>query len=129
MDLTLKDIRLAKDPLETERENSEGNSSCHDMRIEVQAKIDAIPDADYNLPQNDATVHGEFMFADQTVDAYVYDLSRPRQETYSPTGNSWNQSDIDSEFHNYDPKRYPPRGPPQKNPQDSESVAPTDNAS
>ena len=27
-------------------------------------------------------------------------------DNYSPTGNSWNQSDVDSEYHRFDPKRY-----------------------
>ena len=49
------------------------------------------------------------MFVPQAVDSKVHDLGRPKPDAYSPTGNSWNQSDIDSEFHRYDPNRYPAR--------------------
>ena len=60
----------------------------------------------------------------QTVDHDVYDLTRRERSVYSPTGNSWNQSDIDSEYHRYDPERYPARvKQEQQNPQESESVA------
>ena len=51
----------------------------------------------------------------------MYDLDREREDAYSHTGNSWNQSDIDSEYHRFDPKRYPPR----QNPQDSMTVSRT----
>ena len=62
------------------------------------------------------------MFVNQAVDARVYDLDRPKSGTFSPTPNDWNQSDIDSEFHRYDPKRYPPR-PGQPDPKESETFS------
>lgn len=65
------------------------------------------------------------------MDFRVYDLERPPANDYSPTGNSWNQSDLESEYHRYDPNRYesPRKGIVEKNPQESESVsqAPTIN--
>ena len=60
------------------------------------------------------------MFVDQVNDAKVYDLDRPKGDEYSPTPNDWNQSDIDSEFHRYDPKRYPPR-PVHPDPRESDT--------
>jgi hypothetical protein len=51
------------------------------------------------------------MFADQQMDHAVIDLGKKNEE-YSPTGNSWNQSDLEEEYHKYDPKRY---ASPRKN--------------
>lgn len=54
------------------------------------------------------------MFKDQILDNKVYNLDKklPSDKEYSPTGNSWNQSDIDSEYHRFDPKRYAARPEP-----------------
>ena len=30
-----------------------------------------------------------------------------KSDDYSHTGNSWNQTDIDYDYHKYDPERYP----------------------
>ena len=46
-------------------------------------------DVKYYIPQNDAKILGDLMFADQAVDHNVFDMDRKKEE-YSPTGNSWN---------------------------------------
>lgn len=68
-------------------------------------------------------VLGDSFFADQAVNAQVYDLEKKKGSEYSPTGNSWYQSDIDSEYHKFDPTRYPGRKELPENPQESDSVS------
>ena len=41
------------------------------------------------------------------VDAQVLRMKTARSDAYTHTGNSWNQSDIDYDYHKYDPDRYP----------------------
>ena len=108
MDLTLKDVHLPKDPMASDQEHSD-HSSMASERIRNKEWLDKKPNATYDVAQNDVDLHGQMMFVPQAVDSKVHDLGRPKPDAYSPTGNSWNQSDIDSEFHRYDPNRYPAR--------------------
>ncbi len=64
MDLTLKDIKLPKDPMATDQEDSDV-SSLAETRKMLQKRIDDMPDPDYTIPQNSAAVQGKLMFADQ----------------------------------------------------------------
>ena len=58
------------------------------------------------------------MFGEQAVNATMVDLAPEPSDAYSHTGNSWNQSDIDSDYHRYDPRSFPKRDlrEPEKNP-------------
>ena len=79
---------------------------------------------DFEFPQNFSMMIGDTMFGDQAVNATMADIRGPIEDEYdgySHTGNSWNQSDIDSDYHRYDPRMYPSRPPKPKNPQESDS--------
>ena len=67
MDLTLKDIKLPKDPLATDQEDSDVSSKASER--ERQAKrLSEIKDPNYDIPQNDTQILRGTMFADQMID-------------------------------------------------------------
>ena len=77
-------------------------------------------DPKFTIPQNDARIIGVEMMVDQHCDHINNNPENPIDEPYSSNGNSWSQGDVDSEYHRFDPKRYPPRK--QQNPQESEGI-------
>lgn len=81
-----------------------------------------MPDPDYDIPQNSkhCTTIAGLHFYDQSLEHVVKTFDNPDTD-YSPTGNSWNQSDVDSAYHKYDPVRYDGRKPKVvENPQEDE---------
>ena len=65
VDKTLKHVKLPRDPMETERSDSQASrSSGASKREEVRKRVDAMANPVYAIPQNAATIHGAFMFKD-----------------------------------------------------------------
>ena len=109
-ELTLKDIKLPKDPLETENESGESEEEDKTRR-DLQQRIEQMKPVDILIPRNGVNVLGALTFADQQMDHTAHTLKGPAhvEKDYSPTGNSWNESDIESLYNKYDPGRYPGR--------------------
>ena len=119
MTLTIKDVHLPKDPLATDQEDSD-YSSLASERERNRKRLEAMEDPKFTIPQNDARIIGVEMMVDQHCDHINNNPENPIDEPYSSNGNSWSQGDVDSEYHRFDPKRYPPRK--QQNPQESEGI-------
>ena len=75
--LTLKDVKLPKDPMASDQEDSDV-SSLDATRKALDERLKAMPKVDYNLPQNCVPVLGESFFADQAVNAEVYNLDKKK---------------------------------------------------
>jgi len=86
-ELTLKDIKLPKDPLETENESGESEEEDKTRR-DLQQRIEQMKPADILIPRNGVNVLGALTFADQQMDHTAHTLKGPAhvEKDYSPTG-------------------------------------------
>ena len=125
LDVQLKLIRLPKDPLASDQEDSQ-DESPHEVtkRILLKRLVD-MPKIDFDIPQAGGGILGSLTFGDQQLD-HVAKTMEPAHSDYSPTGNSWNESEIASAYHRYDPSRFPRKSSEQAdgdNPQESEKTS------
>ena len=61
--LTLKQVKLPKDPMMTEQEDSDVSSTAA-KRKEIEERLAKMPKPDYKLPQNGVPVLGDTFFVD-----------------------------------------------------------------
>lgn len=64
MDLKLKDIKLPKDPLDSDQEQSGDESPHEKARRKLNNRLEEMPKIEYKIPQNMVTILGGLNFGD-----------------------------------------------------------------
>lgn len=95
----------SSDFLETDSNKQRRRTAKKQSEFDRLAKIRAgIPR--YKMPQSGTKIFGDLKPVEQLTHNQYYRINTDSEESYSPTGLSWDQEEIDEAYRKYDPERY-----------------------